>query len=104
MRAVWNEKKTYTRVGLLWGGFMFAATTTWDLYRRAPRPPVLAYLMIWPYAGYFIGLIYWKLAGEGNSERPLRDGWTGVTPQNPTLKLDLYWFGSFLGRMLRRIF
>jgi hypothetical protein len=86
MRAT---EKTYTRVGLLGlGGFMFIASTIWDLYRSTSSPPrttsyaldVILNLLIWPLAGYLAGLVCWKLVGESDFERPTnqRDeqGWT----------------------------
>jgi hypothetical protein len=72
-------KKTYIRVGALgFGGFMFIASTIWDLYRRTSSPPrtntyafdVIVNLLIWPLAGYLAGLICWKLVGESAGERP----------------------------------
>ena len=75
MRAT---EKTYTRVGLLGlGGFMFIASTIWDLYRRTSSSPrttsyasdVIVNLLIWPLAGYLAGLVCWKLVGESDGER-----------------------------------
>jgi hypothetical protein len=72
-------KKTYIRVGVLgFGGFMFIASTTWDLYRGTTTPPrtttytfdVFVNLLIWPLAGYLAGLVCWKLVGENDGERP----------------------------------
>ena len=86
MRAT---EKTYTRVGVLGlGGFMFIASTIWDLYRRTSSPPrttsyasdVIVNLLIWPIAGYLAGLACWKLVGENDGDRATNQedeqGWT----------------------------
>jgi len=74
-----TTEKTYIRVGVLgFGGFMFIASTIWDLYRRTLSPPrttsyafdVTVNLLIWPLAGYLAGIISWKLVGESDFERP----------------------------------
>lgn len=82
-------EKTYTRVGMLgFGGFMFVASTIWDLYLRISSPPrttsyasdLIANLLIWPIVGYLAGLVCWKLVGESDSERVSNQqdeqGWT----------------------------
>ncbi len=84
-----TTEKTFTRIGMLgFGGFMFTASTIWDLYRRTSSPPrttsyasdVIVNLLIWPIAGYLAGLVCWKLVGESDGERTTnqRDeqGWT----------------------------
>jgi hypothetical protein len=64
--------------GVLGGGFVFIGSTIWDLYRRTSVPhgttsyafDIMVNLLIWPVAGYFAGLICWKLVGERDGQPP----------------------------------